>query len=300
MTTTSALATLVACGGGNAPELSGLSDQVAQVGTEFKLDLNGTDPDGDRLTYDFKAADLEGVKDRALVTVSPSGSGVFRWTPVASDVGQHSFDFIVSDGGNDTTVTITIDVKSAIGSATSPIFRQPLGTGTTIELGKAQCADLNIVVEDQDTAQVDIKMEEPVIDGATLSQEDGQTAKWHWCPSRAQEGDTRYTLVLSADDGENPKTIKNYLVVLRSGTTGTNCPGGAPSISHTAANQTTRLDLKPTATITDDKGLKDAPLFYYSFTNPGATQVNLSTMTQLSTTKVSGSNTNGTWAPALP
>jgi hypothetical protein len=270
------------------------------VGTEFKLDLNGTDPDGDRLQYDFRAADLEGVKDRAMVTVSPSGAGVFRWTPIASDVGQHSFDFVVSDGGNETTVTITIDVKSAIGSATAPIFRQPLGTGTTIELGKAQCADLNIVVEDQDTAQVEIKQEEPMIEGAKLTQEDGQTAKWHWCPSRQQEGESRYTLVLSADDGENPKTVKNYLVVLRSGTTGTNCPGGAPAITHTASNQTTRLDLKPTATITDDKGLKDAPLFYYSFTNPGTTQVNLSTMTQLSTTKVSGSNTNGTWAPALP
>ncbi|HSD87438.1 MAG TPA: pre-peptidase C-terminal domain-containing protein [Kofleriaceae bacterium] len=300
MTTASALATLVACSGGNAPELSGLSDQVAQVGTEFKLDLNGTDPDGDRLAYSFKAADLTGVSDRAMITVSPSGAGVFRWTPIASDVGQHAFDFVASDGSNETTVTITIDVKSAIGSATSPIFRQPLGTGTTIELGKAQCVDLNVVVEDQDTAQVTIKQEEPLIDGAKLTQMDGQTATWHWCPSRAQEGDSRYTLVMSADDGENPKTIKNYLVVLRGSATNANCPGGAPAISHTASNQTTRLDLKPTATITDDKGLKDAPLFYYSFTNPGTSQVTLSTMTQLTANKVSGSNTNGTYAPTLP
>ena len=300
MTTASALATTVACSGGNAPELTGLSDQVAQVGTEFKLDLNGTDADGDRLTYDFRAADLTGVDDRAMITVSPSGVGVFRWTPIAADVGQHAFDFVVSDGDNDSTVTINIDVKSAIGLATAPIFRQPLGTGTTIDLTKGSCVDLNIVIEDQDTAQVTLSQEEPKIDGAELSQEDGQTATWHWCPTRAQEGDSRYTLVLSADDGENPKTIKNYLVVLRGTGGNANCPGGAPAISHTAAAQTTRLDLKPTATITDDKGLKDAPLFYYSFTNPGATQVNLSTMTQLSTTKVSGSNTNGTWAPAIP
>lgn len=297
-TTVSALATLVACGGGNAPELEGLSDQVAQVGTEFKLDLNGTDPDGDRLSYDFRAADLEGVKDTAQITVSPSGAGVFRWTPLASDVGQHAFDFIVSDGNNDTTITITIDVKSAIGSATAPIFRQPLGTGTTIDLAKSNCVDLNIVVEDQDTAQVTISQEEPIIDGAQLDQMDGQTATWQWCPTRAQEGESRYTLALSADDGENPKTVKNYLVVLR-GNTGTNCPGTGPVIAHTSSNQTTRLDLKPAANITDDKGLKDAPLFYYSFTNPGATPI-LSQMTQLSTVKQSGSNTTGSWAPTLP
>ncbi len=300
LTTMSCMATAVACTGGNAPELDGLSDQVAQVGTEFKLNLEGTDADGDRLSYGFKAADLTGIDDRAAITVSPSGMGLFRWTPIGADVGQHAFDFIVSDGSYDTTVTITIDVKSAIGVATAPIFRQPLGTGTTINLGKNSCIDLDIVVEDQDTAQVDITQEEPLIDGAELIQEDGVTAKWHWCPTRAQEGDSRYTLVLAADDGENPKTIKNYLVVLRGMGGNTNCPGGAPVVSHTAQNQTTRLDLKPTATISDDKGLKDAPLFYYSFTDPGATQVDLSTMTQLTTTKVSGSNTNGTWAPTLP
>ena len=84
----------------------------------------------------------------------------------------------------------------------------------------------------------------------------------------------------------NPKTIKNYLDRAARHGGGTSCPGGAPTITHTASNQTTRLDLKPTATIADDKGLKDAPLFYYSFTNPGATP-NLSTMTQLTTAQES-------------
>jgi len=299
MTSAAALATTVACTGGGSPELSGLSDQVAQVGTEFKLDLNGTDPDGDRLSYDFRAADLDDVDSRAMITVSPSGAGVFRWTPVASDVGEHAFDFIVSDGGNDTTVTITIDVRSAIGSATAPVFRQPLGTGTTIDLSKNMCVDLNVVVEDQDTAQVDITQEEPVIEGATLTQEDGQTATWRWCPTRAQEGDSRYTLVLAADDGENPKTVKNYLVVLRGTGGGSSCPGAAPAISHTAMNQTTRLDLKPAAMITDDQGLKDNALLYYSETNPGSTP-NLTNMTQLTMTKTTGSLTSGSWTANIP
>ncbi len=300
MTSAACLATSVACTSGNAPELTGLSDQVAQVGTELKLDLNGTDADGDRLSYAFRAADLATIDDRAMITVSPSGVGVFRWTPLAADVGQHAFDFVVSDGANDTTVTIDIDVKSAIGQATAPIFRQPLGSGTTIDLGKNKCVDLHVVVEDQDTAQVDITEQEPKIEGATLTQEDGQSAIWRWCPTRAQEGEQRYTLVLAADDGNNPKTIKNYLIVLRGSGGNASCPGGAPTISHTAMNQTTRLDLKPTATIADDKGLKDAPLFYYSFTNPGATQIDLTSMTQLTTAKLTGSNTNGTWAPTLP
>ena len=298
MTGMTCLATAVACSGGNPPELTGLSDQVAQVGTELKIDLSATDVDGDKLTYDFRAPDLHDLAGHAQMTVSPSGAGVFRWTPLAEDVGEHAFDFIVSDGGHATTVTININVRSAIGSATAPIFRQPLGTGTTIDLAHSTCVDLDIVLDDQDTPMLTIAQEEPLIDGATLTVQDGQTATWHWCPTHAQTGDLRYTLVLSADDGDNPKTIKDYLIVLRSGT-GSTCPGTAPVITHTVANATTRLDLKPMATVTDDKGLKDSPLLYYSTTAPAAVP-NLSHMTQLSTTRLSGTSKNGQYAASVP
>jgi hypothetical protein len=299
LTSMTCLATLVACGGGNPPQLDGLSDQVAQVGSELKLDLDGTDKDGDKLTYGYHAADLTDLDGHAQITVSPSGAGVFRWTPLASDIGEHPFDFVVSDGGNDTTVTININVRSAIGSATVPRFVQPAGTGATVDLSHTQCVDLDIVIEDQDTPEVTIEQDEPLIDGATLDVQDGQSAKWHWCPTHEQAADTRYTLALSADDMDNPKAIKNYLIVLRGSGGGTNCPGSAPVIAHTAAPATTRLDLTPTAAVTDDKGLKDGPLFYYSTTNPGATP-DLSMMTQLSTTLVSGDNASGSWKASVP
>jgi hypothetical protein len=278
--------------------LSGLTDQVAQVGTELQVELVGTDPDGDQLTYGFRAADLPDVRDHAQVTVSPSGVGVFRWTPLAADVGEHAFDFTVSDGGNTTTVTVTIDVKSAIGSAGAPIFRQPLGSGTTIDLTKKKCVDLSVVIEDQDTAQVTLTQEEPAIEGASLNQEDGLTATWQWCPTKEQEAESRYTLVLSADDGENPKTMKNYLVVLR-GNDGTNCPGSAPTIAHTPQNESTIVDLTIDAQVSDDKGLKEAPLFYYSLTPPANPPV-LSSMIQLSTLKIDGTTTNATFAADVP
>src|SRR5262245_18518860 len=255
LTSLTCLATTVACSSGGAPELSGLSDRVGQVGVELTIDLHGTRPDGDQLSYGFKTADeLKDLTSRANVTVSPSGAGVFRWTPNASDVGEHAFDFSASDGVNVTTVTVTIDVKSAIGSATSPVFRQPLGSGTTIDLQKKKCVDLSIVVEDQDTAQVKLALDEP-IEGAKLDQTDGSTARFSWCPTKEQEAESRYTIVLSADDGENPKTLKNYLVVLRGNSGGgTSCPGTAPVITHTPSNENTIVGLTVDATVTDDKG----------------------------------------------
>ncbi len=293
------LATTVACGPSSAPELTGLTDQVAEVGTELKLDLEGTSTDGGQLSYDFHAADLTDLDGHAEVTVSPSGAGVFRWTPLAADVGKHAFDFIVMDGSADTTVTITIDVKSAIGAATAPVFRQPLGEGTTVDLSQTQCVDISAVIEDSDSPAVTIAQEMPLIDGATLKTVDGLDATWHWCPSKAQQAaDNRYTLVLSADDGDNPKTIKNYLIVLRS-TGNTTCPGLPPVISHTPMDQSTIQDLEIPVTVTDDKGIKDTPLFYYSTTNPGATP-NLGSMTQLSTTLVSGTSLNGQYSADVP
>src|SRR6185295_4934698 len=116
------------------------------------------------------------------------------------------FDFKASDGDHDSTLPVTVEVRSAIGDATTPVFRQPLGTGTTLDLAVHTCVDLDVIVEDQDSVAVTIAQEEPVIEGAQLDQTGPLTATWHWCPSRPQiDGDDRYTLTLSADDGDNPK-----------------------------------------------------------------------------------------------
>ena len=292
------LATTVACGPGSPPVLSGLTDQVAQVGTVLMVNLHGTDPDGDPLTYQFRSTDVTDLAGNADITVSPSGNGVFKWTPTESDVGSHAFDFTVSDASHTTTVSIQIDVRSAIGAASAPVFRQPLGSGTTLDLTQQACVDVDIVIEGGDTSTVQIAQVDPVIDGATLSVRDGHTATWHWCPTKAQQSQARYTLVLSADDGDNPKAIKNYLVVLR-GDSGTSCPGTPPSISHTPANVSSIVDLAIDATITDDVGIKDAPLFYYSMTAPAATP-DLSKMTQLTMKPISGNRTSGVYEATVP
>jgi hypothetical protein len=208
------LLALVACTGGEPPDLLGLTDQVAVVGQEFVLELRGVDPDGDRLTYSFATdAPLAG---RATMTRAPSGNGVFRWTPVAADIGAHTVEFTTSDGDHDTNVAITIDVRAT--AAGMPAFVEPAGSGTVVNLATDPCVMLDVVVQDEDTAQLTIAEEEPKIAGATFEQLDGSTATWRWCPTSAQVADsTRYTLVLSASDGTS-KATKNYVLVL----------GGAP------------------------------------------------------------------------
>ena len=217
---TGLLTALAACGNGEPPDILGLGDQVAVVGQQFVLELDGVDPDGDNLAYTVEAdISLEG---NATMTQTPAGKGLFRWTPIASDVGLHGFDFTVTDGSNDTTITIQIDVRAASGGV--PVFRQPLGAGTVVNLAMNPCVMVNVLVEDQDTAQVTIAEEAPLIAGATFNQLDGTSAEWRWCPTSAQVAQTdRYTLLLSADDGDNPKAMKSYVIVIAGS-------GGGPAI----------------------------------------------------------------------
>jgi len=200
--------TLAACSGGAPPEIHGLEDQVAVVGQELVVRIDGTDADGDSLTYGVHT-DIS-LQGSAMLTQDPSGMGLFRWTPLADDLGSHAFDFTASDGSNTTTVTIQIEVRSASGAV--PVFRRPLGAGTVIQ----DCAMVDILVEDQDTATVTIAEEDPKIEGGQLTIIDGTSATWMWCPSVLQKRGDRFTLTLSADDGENAKTIKEYVLVLRS------------------------------------------------------------------------------------
>jgi hypothetical protein len=203
---------VTACTSNSPPEIHDLADQVATVGTELVVNIDGSDPDGNRLTYGVHAdVSLQG---NAMLTQTPSGVGVFRWTPLAEDLGTHAFDFTVDDGATTTTATISIEVSSASGSV--PVFRQPLGEGTVVDLMAHPCIDLTVVIEDSDSPVVTIAQEAPVIAGAMLTTVDGQDATWHWCPTVQQKLQDRYTLILSADDGDNPKTIKPYVIVLSS------------------------------------------------------------------------------------
>lgn len=292
---------LAGCGGGDdnsPPKLDPIPDQVAAVGSELSVALRATDPDGDPITFSYKA-DLGDIKNRAQLVTGAGGTAVFKWVPIGSDVGIHSFDFIASDGKDSSRRTISIDVKSAAGGAGSPVFIKPLGTGTTLDLGKKKCVELPVVIQDADSTQVEIGQEPPLIDGATLEQTDGLEATWSWCPTPEQiDGSELYSLLLSAYDSDNAKVLKDYLIVLQKGTK-TDCPGQAPVITHSLWDQSTNLDIPINADVSDDKGLKYPPLLMYSLSDPGANP-DLSAMTQVTMKKVSGDMVNGKWTADIP
>lgn len=294
------MSSVAACGPtGTAPQIDPVDDQVAYVGIELTLPLRASDMQHDGLMFAFRS-NVPDLGDRAQLRSYGDGStAIFSWTPVASDVGTWSFDFIVTDGTHNVTETVTIDVKDSTGKKGAPIFRAPLGSGTTLDLAHASCIDVNVVIDDADSSSVNITQEGTPIDGATLDPTGPLDATWHFCPTEAQiAASSRYLLVLGADDGQNPKTIKNYLIVLHHAPEA-GCPGRAPVVDHTPADASTSSDVTITANVADDTGLMAAPLVYTSTTAPGITP-DLGTMTPVAMALSTGDLASGTWTATIP
>lgn len=285
---------LSACRDGSNPEFSPIADQVVRVGDEVRVDLLATDPDGDQLTYSFGAigpSESTPLTSRAQLSQTARGGAVFRFTPTASDVGTWYLDFAASDGEGRSTATMQLDVRSAVGGAAAPIFRRPLGSGATLDLSEASCLDVELVVEDQDNASVELRVEPAAFEGALLEQTSGLAGVWTWCPTPSQIAtQPRHEVTLIADDGDNPPTRKPFLLVLHKDGR-TDCPGAPPTIVHDPSDVASQLDIVLTAMITDDVGLKRAPLLYFSSDNNAP----LSDMTQV-TMQPNGA----VWSARLP
>lgn len=286
---------LLACGPSSSdPVLQQVNDQLVGVNQELVIPISASDENGDELFYSFSSS-VPDIYSRATLNRLPIGTSEFRWTPEARDVGTWFFDFAVSDGDGEDTITIQIEVRSAVGGNSAPKFIHPQGSGTTLDLEVAQCIQLDIEVSDVDSSEVTISQAEPKIEGATLEKLTGHTASWNWCPSEDQIGaDDRYTLLLTADDGDNPATLHPYLLVLRSPLK-PNCPGDPPLIVHTAEDRSSLAGLRVEAAITDDVGLKQEPLLYFSSAEPSVPP-DFSAMIQLTMQSGEGDM----WSATLP
>src|SRR5690606_16839705 len=287
---------LAACGG-SGPTLDPIDDQVVAVGSQLVIELRASSPSGGQIRYDFSsnAPEMAG----ATITRRPDGTGLFTWTPTARDVGRWVLDFSAADNGGKTTESVSVEVRSAIGNSSLPLFRRPLGAGTAMNMEPGACIEITLLATDQDSTEVVFREEEPRIEGATLFQESEFEAIWRWCPTEEQaKAQDRYLLTVSADDGESPKAIKRYQIILRE-PRGRTCGGDPPLLAHTAEDRATVNPLAIRVDVSDDSGLKAAPLIYYSTTQP-SDPPDLASMTQLNMALSRGDTRAGTWVAELP
>ncbi len=286
---------ITGCSTNTKPVLNEVSPQTATVGVEMVVFIEGHDADGDRLSFSLHVDSIPDINDRirpARFDLFGRTSAYLRWTPMVTDLGVHEFRVRASDGKDSTSVVFPVNVRP--GDA-YPVFRRPLGSGTTLDLSQHDCIEIDVLVEDPDSPYVDLYLEEPIEDGYVFSQDGPMEGIFHWCPTKRQiDGAERYTLNLAADDRDGHLTRKKYVIVLRRKMED-ECTGSPPSITHNPPNSVeTVQDPAVNISVSDDIGLSGLPLLYYSLEQPAdpANPV-FSQFVQVIMNRVSGDSKNG-------
>lgn len=287
---------VAACGDDSAPFLAPLEPQSVTVNQTLVLPLVVSNPDGIVVSYSFVGPPLPNLDLTSTLTGSPAGAE-FRWTPLSSHVGSHQFDFTLTSSLGVSTQSVLITVQPQLGSA--PIFIQP-GKGGTYDLDKVQCIKFDLEVKDDDSASVAIREGASLPAGAELTTEGDKRARFEWCPTDTQVNESlSWILQFKADDGEHEPTPHRFQAVLRKAAKA-GCPGAPPTINiispPAGGSLSSSAGFPIVAEVTDDTGIRDAPVLYFSMTEP-ATPPDLGAMVVSSFEEADGENR---WEAQVP
>ncbi|MFN0083925.1 MAG: Ig-like domain-containing protein [Blastocatellia bacterium] len=171
-----------------APEAVSQAVTVDQNGS-LAIRLNGTDPDGDPLTYKLLTQPTRGALSGSVPTLT--------YRPNTNYVGPDSFTFRVSDGQVDSeTATVSITVRSA---NRAPILTVPGAQSTTENKSIA----FPVSATDPDAGQIVTISASGLPAGASFSPAAGAAAyAFNWTPSFTQAG--TYTVSFTATDNGVP------------------------------------------------------------------------------------------------
>ena len=261
---------------GVPPTLFPVAPVTAEVNQTLIIDFQVSNPSGSALIWSYDGPNLPGL-DQTAVLIGTASNAQFRWTPLVSHVGTHQFDFRVNSANGSSQQSVLVDVRP--GAGTAPIFVQP-NNGGTYNVDIAPCVTFDVEVKDDDSPSVSIRASQPLPNGATLAPQSNQRARFQWCPTVVQINQSlTWTLRFEADDGEHPPTRHDYLVVFRR-TVQDGCTGSPPNIDILEPSQdavvTSSGGFDVVVRVTDDNEVRDAPVLYYTYNEPGSSSDDLS------------------------
>jgi len=258
-----------ACGEGGGASLAPIDSRSVRVNEILELTIAINNPQGMPVDVEVDPPDLPMFDRVARVSTSPGGA-VFRWIPLASHTGTHELVFILRNAGGSELDRATALIEVLPSEDSAPVFIRP-GAGGTFDLERDPCVTFDVEVRDDDSTDVDIGTRSELPERATLANAGPRRAMFDWCPTPDQVASAeRWTIELYADDGEY-RVEHDYIVVLRTGPK-EGCPGAAPmiTIGRPAMGEavTSGTTYAVEVTVTDDMGLRDAPLLYFTTSEP--------------------------------
>lgn len=248
-----------------APRLLSIDPLSVEVNESLVVPLIVDNPLNVALGFEVAGPELPGLEQTTDVISGPQG-GEFRWSPLASHVGDHEFIVTLSSSFGTETQSMRIEVVPADSAA--PIFLRP-GAGDTFDLKLDSCLSVDIEVRDDDTSEVAIEVESGLPSNAEFYATGPKSAVVEWCPKPSQlDQSDRWPMVFSATDGDHEPTLLNYVAILiREKKEG--CPGEPPTIAIAAplkgAEVVSSSGYDVLFEVDDDLGLKDSPVVYYTY-----------------------------------
>ena len=189
--------------------LEGLAPRTVAVGAELEVYLRASG--GSSFGYD---TDIEFGSRTVLPTLLAYGPGqaIFRWTPLADDVGEHVFQFSVSENGVDTYSKMDVTVVPGVDQL---IFRQPIGAGTTFDFSAHPCLEIEFAVDNASADEVVLSRGKLWPPHAELRQDAALLAKLKFCPTNEDvRHSSVFPLVVFADNSDGTQHAEKRFVIV--------------------------------------------------------------------------------------
>ncbi|NCS32928.1 MAG: tandem-95 repeat protein [Microcystis aeruginosa G11-01] len=142
----------------NAPIITSNPDLGAVVNLPYQYQIQAQDADGDAIAFRLDTAPTDVTLDAT--------TGILRWTPTTSQIGQHTLTLIASDGqGGETTQIYTLNVVAAAPNNAPQITSTPRNN---VALGTSYFYALNTSDPDGDPLTINLQTAPT---GMTLNQQ---------------------------------------------------------------------------------------------------------------------------------
>nr|NCS29853.1 tandem-95 repeat protein [Microcystis aeruginosa F13-15] len=166
----------------NAPIITSNPDLDTVINLPYQYHIQAQDADGDAIAFRLDTAPTGVTLDAT--------TGILRWTPINSQVGQHTFTLIASDGkGGETRQTYNLSVLAFAPNNAPEITSTPRNS---VALGTSYFYTLNISDPDGDLLTINLQTAPT---GMTLNQQGLIT----WTPEANQLGN--HTVKVEVNDG---------------------------------------------------------------------------------------------------
>lgn len=250
--------------GTKAPQFLALELQEVAVNETLTVPLLVDNPAGVPLIFSWSGPSLSGL-DRCVQVVSSPSGGEFVYAPLSSHVGEHEFVLKMKSSMGTSQQVLRVKVLPAAGSA--PVFLRP-GAGGAFDLAQDPLVAVDVEVRDDDSTELTLGVAQGLPTGAEWIVTGPKSGHLEWRPTPDQvDASDRWPLVFEASDGQHDATTHSYLVILRRGAK-EGCPGEAPAVAFKSPKKGEKVPnqagYEVTFTASDDKGLRDAPVLYWT------------------------------------